>query len=309
MSNDSILSLTFSNQIINTINCGIVVIDREYTVYYWNHWMEIYSHKNSSDIIGKNLLEVYSNLNNHQFIRSCKSTFSFGNFIFISQKLHKYLIPLKAFQYSNLNIDYMQQSCALFPLRDENNIINYICIAIYDVTEIVMYQMKLLDLARTDMLTGIFNRRYLEERLNEEWERHKRHNRPLSLVIFDIDNFKKINDTFGHYIGDIVIKSVAETAKNILRDIDIFARYGGEEFCCILPDTNKTAALYVAERIRNVIENNNLKLNKHNIKLTISAGVAQMNSSMNGSEDLIRLADNALYMAKRAGKNRVILEI
>lgn len=309
MFNETSLPLVFSDQIINTINCGIIVIDKDYIIHYWNRWMEINSNINAKDIIGKNILEIYPNLNNKQFIRNCKSILSFGNFIFISQKLHKYLIPLKLLYNTHSDIDYMQQSCALFPLRDNNNVIQYLCIAIYDLTELVIYQKKLCEMSITDVLTGIFNRRYLEDRLNEEWERYKRYDRPLCLFMFDIDNFKKINDTYGHFYGDRVLKKVANLAKSVLRDIDIIARYGGEEFCCIFPDTNKTGALYVAERIRKTIENHKFAVTKQYIKLTISGGVAQLDNSMKTVEDLIRLADSALYRAKSFGKNKVVLEI
>jgi transcriptional regulator with PAS, ATPase and Fis domain len=155
-------------QITDNINCGIGVIDKNLKVIYWNRWMEIHSGFESPAVIGRRIIDIYQNLNNSQFIRNCKSILSFGNFIFISQKLHQYIFPLKPIaNLSNQSIEYMQQSCAMFPLRDENNLTTAICITVYDVTEVVLYQQKLLNLSRTDMLTGLCNRRYLEERLRE----------------------------------------------------------------------------------------------------------------------------------------------
>ncbi len=298
-------------QITDNINCGIVVIDRDFKVTYWNRWMEIHSGLENHAVIGRVIFDIYQDLNNPQFIRNCRSVMSFGNFIFISQKLHQYLFPLKPIgSLSNLNnqdaeIEYMQQSCAMFPLRDENNLITAVCITVYDMTEIVLYQQKLLNLSRTDLLTGLYNRRYLEERLREEWDRHKRHGRPFSVVIFDIDHFKSINDTFGHLHGDRVIKMVATVASENIRDIDIIGRYGGEEFCILLPDTYLSAAVIVAERLRRAIEQNSIDIKGHMINITVSAGVAEMTENMEDSEELIKLADSALYRAKNTGRNRV----
>ncbi len=297
-------------QIADTINCGITVIDTEYSIQYWNRWMEIHSGVERASILGKNIFDVYPNLRNPQFIRNCRSILSFGNFVFISQKLHQYLFPFKPISaFANNPVEHMQQSCSMFPIRGEDGAITGICITVYDMTELVLYQMKLLNMSRTDMLTGLYNRRYLEERLQEEWERHRRHCRPLSLILFDIDHFKEINDTYGHIFGDLIIKTVAAIGRDNLRDIDVIGRYGGEEYCCILPDTNCTSALFVAERIRKAIGDNKIEHKGIGVKVTISAGVAQMNSGMEEAEELIKLADCALYKAKNAGRDKVALEI
>lgn len=292
-------------QIIDNINCGIVVVNPNFEVVFWNKWLEINSGVATQDIINKNLFEIFPNLNNDKFLKQCKSTFMFGNFTYLSQKLHQYVFPLKPIGTSNSYIDAMQQTCSIFPVRDKNNNVSHICITVYDVTDLVIYQMKLIEISRTDMLTGIHNRGYLEERLSEEWERHKRHNRPLSIIIFDIDNFKTINDCFGHLAGDIILKNVARMSQLKLRDIDIIGRYGGEEFCCILPDTSLKDAFNVAERIRLSIHNESFMYKSDRIKVSISGGVAQLTDDMRNYEDLLRYADNALYAAKRSGKNKI----
>jgi len=158
-----------------------------------------------------------------------------------------------------------------------------------------------------DALTGLFNRKYMNMFLHKELERSKRFNEHLSAVMFDIDHFKNVNDTYGHLAGDIVLKKIAQTMKNAVRSIDIPIRYGGEEFLLILPNTGKRNAYIVAEKIRKNIEDAEVKYESHTIKYTISAGVS---SSEDGAEknmnQLILLADQRLYKAKESGRNRVV---
>ncbi|MCX8070142.1 MAG: sensor domain-containing diguanylate cyclase [Thermodesulfovibrionales bacterium] len=292
-------------QIIDNINCGIVVLNPNFEIVFWNKWMEINSKMMSEVVLNKSLFDVFPHLKNEKFIKQCKSTLMFGNFTYLSQKLHQYIFPFKPIGTSGEQIDKMQQTCAIFPIRDQNNKVSHVCITVYDVTDLVIYQMKLIELSRTDMLTGINNRGYLEQRLIEEWERHKRHKRPLSIIMFDIDDFKKVNDNFGHLAGDIVLKTIAKVSQSNLREIDIIGRYGGEEFCCILPDTELKDAYKVAERIRLAIQNETIVYKSHNINVTISGGVADVTDNMKDYDELFRCADNALYVAKKSGKNRI----
>ncbi len=151
-----------------------------------------------------------------------------------------------------------------------------------------------------DFLTGLFNRRYLEEILRWEIEFSKRYGHPLSVILLDVDNFKCINDKYGHQTGDLVLKKLAELLKKNLRKSDIVARYGGEEFIIILPDTDIKGAVKVAEKLRKAIE----KLSINGIKITASFGVSQLKDD-DDIQKLIKRADKALYIAKRSGKNTV----
>ncbi|RUM42165.1 MAG: GGDEF domain-containing protein [Desulfurobacterium sp.] len=159
----------------------------------------------------------------------------------------------------------------------------------------------LKDKAYKDILTGLFRREILYDLIEKEFHRSKRYGYHFSILMIDIDNFKKINDTYGHLFGDKVLKKVAETIRKTLRSSDIAIRYGGEEFLVILPHTDLESAKIVGERIRKTIE----RLDIDGIKITISVGIAD-NTLSPGLEDLIRKADQALYIAKRTGKNRVI---
>ncbi|MBI5739635.1 MAG: sensor domain-containing diguanylate cyclase [Nitrospirae bacterium] len=293
-------------QIFDAINIGIVILDRDMRVRGWNRWMEIHSGIRSDMIRDTSIFDTYPHLNNPKFTRSCKSVFSFGNFCFFSQKLHHYLFPFKTSCYSEARFDYMQQSCAMGPLRDEDNQINNLFIYVQDMTEVAAYERKLVQINMKDGLTGIFNRRFLETKLAEEFNRHKRYGGVFSIIMFDIDYFKKVNDTYGHPCGDFILKAVTSRTAALIRNIDYLARYGGEEFCCLLPETAITAAIMVAERFREAIETHENNFDDNVIKVTISLGVAEFRSSMEAVHELIKSADNALLRAKREGRNRVI---
>jgi len=293
------------NQIFDAINLGIVILDTELVIKKWNRWMEIHSEIEASDVVGRSALEAFPNLEKPKFIRSCKSVFSFGNFCFFSQKLHGYLFPFKSSSYVGSEFEYMQQSCAMGPLRDENNEIKHLFIYVQDVTEVAVYEQKLVELNMRDGLTGIYNRRFLETKLNEEYFRHKRYSRPFSIIMFDIDHFKNVNDLYGHQCGDIILKSLSARISASIRNIDFLFRYGGEEFCCMLPETNLKGAELVAERFRIAIMEMENKFNDSVIKITISLGVADLRNDTDSPNTLIQHAYEALYRAKRGGRNRV----
>jgi diguanylate cyclase (GGDEF)-like protein len=157
--------------------------------------------------------------------------------------------------------------------------------------------------ANRDGLTGLFNRRYMDEKLQEEMDRAVRYNRPLSLIMIDIDRFKKINDTYGHQKGDQVLTTVAKILSITSRNMDILCRYGGEEMTFILPETSPDHALVMAEMCRQRISDNVLK--ETDVKVTISLGVAGVSSHCATVENLIAASDRALYRAKDKGRDRV----
>ncbi|MFW6254372.1 MAG: diguanylate cyclase [Chitinivibrionales bacterium] len=164
------------------------------------------------------------------------------------------------------------------------------------------YLRKQEDLATLDGLTGLMNHRVFQERIREEIDRARRYRHSLSLVMFDIDHFKKFNDTYGHPIGDEVIKMVSRTIKEMIRTTDLAFRYGGEEFCLLLPETAAQNAVTLAERLRKQIEQNR---SVQNLAVTISLGVTDLRSG-ESAELLIKRADTNLYAAKQGGRNRVV---
>ena len=167
------------------------------------------------------------------------------------------------------------------------------------------YHDEIYRLTTVDGLTQIFNRRYFEETLDREISRCNRYSRALSLIIFDIDHFKAINDTFGHLAGDYVLKQIASSVKTKIRREDIFARYGGEEFAVLLPELDHKQAVQVAEKTRKLIEKQPFKFDNQDISVTISLGVSTLGEGQRDSAELVRAADTKLYEAKSGGRNRV----
>ena len=162
-------------------------------------------------------------------------------------------------------------------------------------------------LARTDGLTGLINRRHFLELAEHECAVARRYGLPLSVMLFDIDGFKKINDSLGHLAGDEILKNVARRAGEQLRSADVLARYGGEEFIVLVPESSSKSATVVAERIREAIAEKDIQTSARTVAVTISAGVAAIQSNSDTLESLIRRADQALYEAKGKGRNRTVV--
>lgn len=166
-----------------------------------------------------------------------------------------------------------------------------------------LHQM-MRQMATTDGLTGLINHRHFQEKADEEFARASRYPQPLSLLLFDIDHFKRINDTYGHPVGDAVLKKVGRILREAVRSVDIAARYGGEEFVSLLVNTDAKGAQQMAERIRGTIEKNRFLWNGENIPVTMSVGFATYPDDAADKKDLIEKADQALYWAKGNGRNR-----
>lgn len=295
------------SQIFDILDIGIVILDSDLMVYKWNRWMELHSGISSEQIVGRSLFDFFPQLNNPRFMKSCKCVLGLGNLYFFSQKLHRYLFPFKPVSAINSRFEYMQQYCNMGPLRNENNSIDHIYITVRDVTEMAIYEQKLIEMNMKDGLTGIYNRRYFEGRIKEEFDRNKRYGQSFSLCMFDLDHFKRVNDTCGHLYGDSVLQSVAEIITAAIRTSDILVRYGGEEFCLMLPETGLENAAATAERCRAAIQGYAFMYQNERLRITISLGVAELTDKVVSPESLIEKADQALYEAKRAGRNRVVM--
>ena len=294
-------------QILHTIDVGVVIVDTEMNVTQWNHWMEQRSGIVFSDIIGSNLLDRFPNLRNKNFLRAFKTAVRLGSPHFFRQRLYGHLFPLKPATIIGDSFELMRQDCMMFPLRDEDGAIKYVYIAVHDVTDSAVSENRLITTSMRDPLTGAYNRKFLEWRLKQEVERARRYKRPLSIVMADIDHFKKINDTYGHQCGDEVLKGFTKSLTGALRNTDLLVRYGGEEFCCLLPETDCQSTAFVAERLRATIENEAVTYSCHVVNITASFGVCGLEGIEN-DRDLIRRADEALYEAKKAGRNRVVVK-
>lgn len=179
--------------------------------------------------------------------------------------------------------------------------------SVFDITDRIKLERKLEQLANVDVLTNISNRRHFYERGEMEFQRALRYQHALALLIFDIDHFKRINDTHGHDGGDLVLKQLAQSVNESLRELDVLARFGGEEFIVLLPELTTRQARSVAERLRRQIAAMQITLpDGETINITVSIGFAMLTPTEQHLDGLIKKADLALYQAKEQGRNQVI---
>ncbi|MDX1458994.1 MAG: diguanylate cyclase, partial [Marinobacter sp.] len=165
---------------------------------------------------------------------------------------------------------------------------------------------RLEQLATTDALTGLYNRRHFEQRFSEEFDRNKRYHHPLAAIMLDIDHFKSVNDRYGHATGDEVLKRIGAYLKAAIRESDVAARTGGEEFCLLLPESRARATMTFLERVRADIAELQFQANGTPFRVTCSFGVAYLDDTTDSKESLLKQADLALYQAKESGRNRVV---
>jgi len=225
------------------------------------------------------------------------------------------LLPREAFDAT------LAQGAAVFPLVVQDTCLGYLVISGISLDEqpylgILAAQFALglkrarlykiiQELAITDSVTGLFTRRYAMDRLSEEFLRSQEHRLPLSILMIDADNFKECNDKFGHLVGDMVLNEIGRRIKENVREVDMVSRFGGEEFLVFAPNTSKESATLFAERIRKSIEGSFIRAYDEKVHLTVSVGVASYPEDTAHCQDLIGKSDQALYRAKKSGKNKV----
>ena len=223
--------------------------------------------------------------------------FKKGYFVSIPLMIEKEIVGV-------LNINDVGQDS--FDVGDLDFILKLSEFIAMSISNAVLYEQA-NKLAVTDGLTGISNRQSVEKSLQIEFERSKRYNSPLSLILLDVDHFKDVNDTYGHQKGDEILIAFAALLKKACRTNDIAARYGGEEFLMILPQSNAQGAFKIAERVREEMMKISFTGNESNFAVTVSCGVAEFNKDCESINELITVADRALYEAKNGGRNKTIL--
>ncbi|MDM8349601.1 sensor domain-containing diguanylate cyclase [Pseudomonas sp. sp1636] len=298
--------------VVQSIDVGVVVLDRDYRVQVWNTFMENRSGLQPHEVHKQSLFSLFPEIEENWFRHKVEGVVTLGTPAFTIWEQRPYLVKFKNYQPITGQEEYMFQNTTILPLQATNTNIEHICLIIYDVTSVAINKqqlqatnLQLQQLSRTDRLTGLNNRGYWEECLQHEYARHRRYQSMAALVMFDIDHFKKVNDTYGHPAGDKVIQAVAAVVREQVRDTDIAGRYGGEEFVVLLPDVDSSGAMLFAERLRLRIESLLVSYEGQTIPFTISLGVADLSHPVQDYPQLIEHADQALYASKQGGRNQV----
>ncbi len=300
--------------VLQSIDIGLVVLDRDYKVQVWNSFMANHSGRPPQSVINKPFLQLFPEVPEDWFRRKLESVRMLKSRAFTTWEQRPYLLRFKNYRPITGAAEYMYQNITFIPLTSVTGEVEHIGVVINDVTDIAMSRhdleaanLELAHLSRTDRLTQLNNRGYWEECQQQEFRRLKRTKGPGTLVMFDIDHFKKVNDTYGHPAGDEVIRQTSDRLRETMRTTDVAGRYGGEEFVVILADTPAEGAQIFAERLRAVIAAQTVRHDQHEIRYTISLGVAEMQERIENPKQWIECADRGLYEAKHGGRNRVVL--
>ncbi len=298
-------------QILDTMDSGLIVLDRQYNVCVWNSFMQSYSGVLSQDIIGQCLFDRFEELPRAWLETKLKTSADLETRSFSSWENRPYLFKFTNFSPVSNSCAFMYQDIVITPLRSLSGEISHIAIQINDVSETARNRIylketnqHLSEISRKDGLTGLFNRAYWEQSLKEEFTQIKVSDGSCSLVIFDIDHFKLVNDTYGHPVGDEVIRRTSSLLRKTARSSDICGRFGGEEFTVLLPNTNQAQASYFAERLRKRVEQEAVKVEEFVINYTISIGVCEYKPHFVSHTQWLKSADSALYRAKENGRNQ-----
>lgn len=297
---------------LESVEVGLVVLDLDFRVQAWNGFMENHSGITASKIRDKVIFDVFPDIPKAWLTRKVDAVALLNTRGFTSWEQRPYLFKFRNTRPITGTEEFMFQNLTISPLSGPSGQVEKVCLMVYDVTDIASSKRaleraneQLAKLSMTDRLTGLLNRGTWENLVDAEYERYRRYGQATSLVMFDIDHFKKVNDTHGHLAGDEVIKHTAAVTKSSLRQSDTSGRYGGEEFGIILPETDAEGARIICERIRETIEQSVVETSLAPIQYTISMGIAQLNDGPENYMQWMQRADKALYAAKESGRNRV----
>ena len=298
-------------QVMDNIDAGVVILDKEYTVWAWNTFMQAYSGISSELIMGKNLFDAIEGLPEAWLKNKIVSTFKLRMRSFSCWEDRPRIFNFSNFSPVTGGSTLMFQNMTLTPLKGLDGELSYICLTITDVSDIAKNKTHLREsneqlthLSKMDQLTQLYNRGHWEVCLAQEFERCRQTGIPSTLVMFDIDHFKQVNDSFGHVAGDGVIRNVSSLLRRTKRQSDLAGRYGGEEFGVILPGTSADHGLYFTERLRRRVEETSVSVGVRNINVTISLGVCEWTPEITHYEEWLEYADNALYQSKQDGRNQ-----
>ena len=305
------LKQSITNELINAIDVGVVVVDSDFCVEVWNQFMENHASIKPADIVGQSLFSHFPEIDEGWLRQKSVPIFNLRSPVFIIWEQRQYLFKFGANRPVTCGAHHMYQNVTMFPIIGDNGEVSRFCIMVYDVTDQALSKLGMSRLndelkvaSRIDGLTGLFNRRYWQERFEQIYKLAKRREKPSTALMLDIDHFKKVNDTYGHQAGDSVIQSLAHLIKRCVRETDLAGRYGGEEFAVILTDSAVDNAVTVAERLRRLAERSQVEHEGQIIKFNISVGLAEFSPLCDTPMEWLERADQALYKAKQTGRNK-----
>ena len=308
---DDIAEMHLLLGIIHNVDVGLVVLDRDHRIKIWNHFMWNHSGINPSTLVDKDLFEEFPELPTQWLQKKLDTVFLLNNRAFSSWQQRPYIIKFNSYNPITGRSGTMFQNMTIFPLTGVSGKVEHVCLMLYDTTDAAFDEKALqsanseLDrLGRTDGLTGLYNRRAWEGYMLSEFKRFSRSGQKSTLVMFDIDHFKKVNDTYGHQAGDEVIRLVSALLQETKRDVDIAGRYGGEEFCVVLLGTDNQGGIIFSERLRKAVEAAEVNYDGEQIKFKISLGISEISNDVKDHSSWLEQADKALYQSKEGGRNR-----
>jgi diguanylate cyclase (GGDEF)-like protein/PAS domain S-box-containing protein len=282
----------FFKEAVNSLNLGVCFLDKNKKITYWNKGAENLTGFSSLDIMGKKFGLAKNEC-------PIAATILDGN-----QRATEAHIKHR-------NGRKVHVSVRVTPVRGENDEITGASVMFHDISSQIVMINKLKDLERSasyDFLTQLPNRRLFERSLNSRFEEMQRGATPFGVIFMDIDNFKLINDSYGHDVGDLVLKMVAKKLATTLRPYDILGRWGGEEFVALVPHVSKEQLHAVSSRLRSMVERASIFTGDSVIKVTLSIG-ATLATGEDSIQSIIKRADGLMYVSKTTGKNKVTLEV
>ena len=296
---------------LQSIEVGLLVVDNEHRIVAWNAFMEHHSGIAASKAIGTHLMTLVPDLPEAWLERQLAEVSALKIPVYSTWKQRPHLFKFQSYRPITGKSDLMYQNVTFLPLSSVQGEADKVCITLYDVTQTAVNEQamnqlnqELAHLSRTDRMTQLFNRGYWEEIAGREFTRCQRYDHRSCLVMFDIDHFKSVNDTYGHQVGDEVIRALASAVREEVRESDLAGRYGGEEFAVVLNETDASGAHTFCERIRERIEAMTVEALGQSVRFTISLGYAELQAEHESLEAWMKQADAALYYSKETGRNR-----
>ncbi|MEQ6886892.1 diguanylate cyclase [Salicola sp. Rm-C-2C1-2] len=299
---------------LQTIEVGLVVLDRQFNVRLWNGFMESHSGFSATQVQNRPLFEIFPDIPEGWIRRKVETVLTLNMRTFTTWEQRPHPFPFRNARPITGTEAYMYQNITFSPLSSASGEVDHVCLLVYDVTDSATARLRmertnarLEQQSQTDGLTGLLNRSAWESLLASEFERFRRYRSVGTLLMFDIDHFKPINDTWGHQAGDDVIRAIAAMVMERLRQTDIAGRYGGEEFAVILPETDLAGGEILGERLRQSISSMQVTTEAGLLECSVSLGVAQVTDAMSDHQQWLSHADKALYAAKANGRNQIAL--